>query len=75
MKLRRIHTVLILFVISLQSVFAQEKQDSIESDTSYVLDGIANYLDIDRAKWITFGMQHDFLSSTFGIEISNGLAC
>jgi hypothetical protein len=59
-------------IIGSFSVLAQEKQDSIEPDTSYVLSGIANYLDIERAKWITIGTQYDFLSTAFGIEISNG---
>ncbi|TLX73742.1 hypothetical protein E9993_14890 [Labilibacter sediminis] len=72
MKLRRIHTFLILLLIGSTSVLAQEKQDSIYTDTTYVLSGIANYLDIERAKWITVGTQYDFQSNALGIEISNG---
>ena len=70
--MKRIDLILLLLIIGSTTILAQEKQDSIESDTSYVLSGIANYLDIDRAKWITIGTQYDFLSNAFGVEISNG---
>lgn len=62
----------IQIIFGLTIIHAQENQDSIISDSSYMLSGVANYLDIDRAKWITIGTQYDFFSSILGFEISNG---
>lgn len=70
-KIKRYILLTLLFVNSI-SILAQEEQNSIEADSSYVLSGIFNYLDIERAKWITIGTLYDFESNVVGLELSNG---
>jgi hypothetical protein len=60
------------FLIGTDILYAQVQNDSIETDTTMILAGIANPLDYYNTKWITIGSQYDYFNSTFGLEISNG---
>jgi hypothetical protein len=66
---------IILIVIqslTLTQLSQGQVKDSISADTTNVLTGIYNYLDINSSKWLTIGTQFDFFNSTFGLLISNG---
>jgi len=66
---------IILIVIqsfTLTQLSQGQVKDSISADTTNVLTGIYNYLDINSSKWLTIGTQYDFFNSAFGLVISNG---
>lgn len=60
------------FLIGIDILYAQVQNDCIKADSTMILAGIANPLDIYNAKWITIGSQYDYFNSIFGLEISNG---
>lgn len=64
--------IIIQLPIGTNMLYAQVDTDSVMTDSTQVINGIANYLDFYNTKWMTIGTQCDFLSSTFGLEISNG---
>lgn len=52
---------------------AQEIKINNESkDTTKVIKGVWNYLDVNNLKWVTIGSNFDLFNSTFGFLISNG---
>jgi hypothetical protein len=62
----------IQILIGNQISYGQVSSDSLRTDSIDVITGVANYLDVYNTKWMTIGSQYDFLSSAFGLLISNG---
>ncbi len=61
-----------LIIVSSIETKAQKIEGKDSTDVNEMLSGVMNRLDIYNTKWLTIGVQHDFISSTFGLQISNG---
>lgn len=71
-KIIYIILIIIQFIGEYKNSFGQIQNDCLAIDSTQALSGIVNYLDIYETKWLTIGAKHDFVNSTFGLEISNG---